>query len=85
MNADGFPGSTTCLGQRLAKLELKLVAALFVLGFDDLTAVGRRGEPLIGGALPRPDWNDMLTCKPPAGSCRLRFSRPADSVVDGRS
>lgn len=62
-----------CLGKRLATLELKLITALFVLGFDELRAVDGTGAPL--AALPRPNWNDILTCRPAAGSCYVRFGR----------
>ncbi|KAL7277339.1 hypothetical protein ACG7TL_009197 [Trametes sanguinea] len=68
-------GSTVCLGKRLATLELKLITALFVLGYDELRAVDSKGAPL--AELPRPNWNDILTCKPPAGSCYVRFGRTA--------
>ncbi|KAI0366812.1 cytochrome P450 [Pilatotrama ljubarskyi] len=68
-------GSTVCLGKRLATLELKLITALFVLGYGELRAVDGRGAPL--AELPRPNWNDILTCKPPAGSCYVRFGRTA--------
>ncbi|KAH9911851.1 cytochrome P450 [Amylocystis lapponica] len=61
-----------CMGQRLAKVELKLITAMFVLGFD-FCAVDRTGRAL--EALPRPDWNDTLTCKPPKDSCFLKFQR----------
>ncbi|KAH9855336.1 cytochrome P450 [Lenzites betulinus] len=66
-------GDTVCLGKRLATLEIKLITALFVLGFDDLRAVDAKGAPL--AALPRPNWNDILTCKPAPGSCYMRFAR----------
>ncbi|KAI0720701.1 cytochrome P450 [Cerioporus squamosus] len=69
-------GSTTCLGKRLATLELKLITALFVLGFGDLRAVDKLGAPL--EELPQPNWNDILTCKPPAGSCFVRFERTVE-------
>ncbi|TFK89028.1 cytochrome P450 [Polyporus arcularius HHB13444] len=69
-------GSTTCLGKRLATLELKLITALFVLGFGDFRAVDKLGAPL--DELPRPNWNDILTCKPPAGSCFVRFERTVE-------
>ncbi|EMD35539.1 hypothetical protein CERSUDRAFT_116287 [Gelatoporia subvermispora B] len=65
-------GKSVCLGQRLARLELKLMMALFVLGFD-CAVVDAKGRPL--NALPRPNWNDSLTCKPPKGSCYLRYER----------
>ncbi|OBZ67988.1 Lanosterol 14-alpha demethylase [Grifola frondosa] len=51
-------GNTMCLGQRLAKLELKLITALLVLGFE-LHAVDQAG--LVLDELPQPDWNDTLT------------------------
>ena len=76
-------GSTTCLGKRLATLELKLITALFVLGFSELHAADRLGAPL--AELPRPNWNDILTCKPPTGSCYLRFARTVDPGSDSNS
>ncbi|KAI0739020.1 cytochrome P450 [Daedaleopsis nitida] len=69
-------GATVCLGKRLATLELKLVTALFALGFGELRAVDRRGAPL--RELPRPNWNDVLTCRPPKGACFVRFERTAE-------
>ncbi|KAI0631078.1 cytochrome P450 [Trametes polyzona] len=74
-------GSTVCLGKRLATLELKLITALFVLGFDELRAVDAHGAPL--AALPRPNWNDILTCKPAAGSCFVRFGRTDATTAAG--
>ncbi|KAI0763121.1 cytochrome P450 [Trametes elegans] len=68
-------GATMCQGKRLAMLELKLITAQFVLGYEELRAVDARGEPL--AELPRPNWNDMLTCRPPAGTCFVRFARTA--------
>ncbi|TCD63066.1 hypothetical protein EIP91_006022 [Steccherinum ochraceum] len=56
-------GTTICLGQRLARLSLKLVTALMLLELDfDLVdrRTGRLPQPL-----PQPNWNDALTCKPP--------------------
>lgn len=68
----GRAGRTVCLGQRLAKVQLKLVTALVVLGFD-LAPVDRAGRVL--AELPRPNWNDALACKPAEGSCFLRYER----------
>ncbi|KAI0716488.1 cytochrome P450 [Earliella scabrosa] len=76
-------GTTVCLGKRLATLELKLLTALFVLGFGELRPVNGRGAPL--AELPRPNWNDILTCKPPTGSCYLRFARTVDPGSDSNS
>lgn len=61
-----------CLGQRLARVQLKLVTALVVLGFD-LAPVDRAGREL--AELPRPNWNDALACRPADGSCFLRYER----------
>jgi len=63
-------GKNVCLGQRLAKLELKLISAMFLLGFDYrvIDGTGRVPEPL-----PRPNWNDLLGCKPPKGTCLLDY------------
>ncbi|KAH9478669.1 Cytochrome P450 monooxygenase claM [Psilocybe cubensis] len=65
-------GKTLCLGTRLAKVELKLITAMFVLGFQH-TVVDRRGEP--SNPLPVPNWNDILLCRPPAGSFKLKYER----------
>ncbi|KAJ3566380.1 hypothetical protein NP233_g7040 [Leucocoprinus birnbaumii] len=57
-------GKSMCLGTRLAKVELKLIIAMFVLGFD-LGIVDKKGNPLKpGDALPAPNWNDILLCRP---------------------
>ncbi|KAJ4000129.1 cytochrome P450 [Lentinula boryana] len=65
-------GKTICLGQRLARVELKIVTALFLLGFRHSIVDGSgkfSPEP------PLPNWNDILLCRPPEGSFRLRFER----------
>jgi len=65
-------GKTLCLGTRLAKVELKLVTAMFVLGFQH-TVVDPFGES--SSPLPAPNWNDILLCRPPAGSFNLKYER----------
>lgn len=67
-----FQGNTTCLGTRLAKVELKLVVALFVLGFqhDIVDASGS-----VVGELALPNWNDILKCRPPKGTSNVRYTR----------
>lgn len=57
-------GKTLCLGTRLAKVELKLITAMFVLGFEH-SVVDASGEPMY--PLPTPNWNDILLCRPPKG------------------
>ncbi|KAI1786711.1 cytochrome P450 [Ganoderma leucocontextum] len=69
-------GSTVCQGKRLAILELKLITAQVVLGFRELRAVDTHGAPL--AELPRPNWNDVLTCRPPKGSCYVRYERTGE-------
>jgi len=63
-------GKNICLGQRLARLEMKLVAAMFVYGlkYSVVDANGRVPDPL-----PRPNWNDILGCRPPKGACLLDY------------
>lgn len=63
-------GKTTCLGQRLAKVEMKLLSAVFLIG-TNFSAVDRGGKFL--ETLPRPNWNDILGCKPPKDSCFIQF------------
>ena len=65
-----FVGKTICLGQRLAKMEMKLLSAVFLLGID-FSVVDKGGELL--ETLPRPNWNDILGCKPPKDSCFVQY------------
>lgn len=65
-----FVGKTICLGQRLAKLEMKLLSAMFLLGMD-FSVVDNGGKVL--ETLPRPNWNDILGCKPPKESCFIQY------------
>ncbi|KAG6854089.1 hypothetical protein C0991_010502 [Blastosporella zonata] len=53
-------GKTLCLGTRLAKVELKLITAMFLLGFRH-TVVDKHGRK----TNPAPNWNDILLCRPP--------------------
>ncbi|KAI0687675.1 cytochrome P450 [Cytidiella melzeri] len=67
-------GKITCMGQRLAKLQLKILTALMLsqLEFELVDQTGRTPD-----ALPRPNWNNALTCKPPdsEGPFYLQFRR----------
>ncbi|KAJ7512623.1 cytochrome P450 [Mycena galericulata] len=65
-------GKTTCLGTRLAKVELKLTTAMFLLGFDHII-VDKNGE--IPDSLPKPNWNDILMCRPAPGTCNVKYQR----------
>ncbi|KDQ58614.1 hypothetical protein JAAARDRAFT_155168 [Jaapia argillacea MUCL 33604] len=73
-------GKTVCLGQRLAKLELKLIAAMFLLGMD-FDIVDRSGKHM--ATPPRPNWNDTLLCQPQNGSFKLRFQQTPSPRLDG--
>jgi hypothetical protein len=66
------PGKTVCLGTRLAKLELKLIASMFLLGYN-YSVVDKTGQ--VPDPLPRPNWNDPFLCRPPAKSCYIKFER----------
>lgn len=62
-------GKTVCLGTRLAKLELKLITAMFVLGFRH-SVVDKSGK--IVDHSPMPNWNDILFARP-QNSCNLKY------------
>ena len=74
INLLNFLGKTTCLGTRLAKVELKLMTAMFVLGFSH-SVIDRSGAP--SNPLPVPNWNDILPCRPLIGSFGLKYQRTA--------
>ncbi|KAF8190379.1 cytochrome P450 [Mycena galopus ATCC 62051] len=65
-------GKTTCLGTRLAKVELKLTIALFLLGFDHVL-VDKSGD--VPAIVPKPNWNDILQCRPAENSCFVKYTR----------
>ncbi|KAJ7765146.1 cytochrome P450 [Mycena olivaceomarginata] len=67
-------GKTTCLGTRLAKIELKLTVALFLLGFDHVLVSDDGNTPT---APPKPNWNDILQCRPAHGACSVKYTRTA--------
>jgi hypothetical protein len=73
-----FAGKSVCLGSRLAKVELKLILSLFVLGYD-LNIVDKDGKP--SETLPEPNWNDILLCRPPKGSFYVGFSRKDNTLL----
>jgi len=70
-------GKTICLGTRLAKLELKLVTAMFILGFRH-SVVDKIGKP--SNPLPLPNWNDILLCRPPVGSFKVKYERTSRTL-----
>jgi hypothetical protein len=66
-----FSGRVNCLGTRLAKIEMKLIVALLLFGFE-FTTVDAAG--LMANPHPRPNWNDILTCKPTDGCYSVKYS-----------
>ena len=64
------------MGQRLAKLQMKLLLAMLLLNFD-LTLIDKAGQLL--EETPRPNWNDHLACKPPPDSCFVRLDQQKSS------
>ncbi|KAH8101141.1 cytochrome P450 [Cristinia sonorae] len=67
-------GTTVCMGQRLARLSLKLITALMLLELDFDLVDRRTGQPPL--VLPQPNWNDALTCKPDNEDTRhMRYRR----------
>ncbi|KAJ7359489.1 cytochrome P450 [Mycena albidolilacea] len=68
-------GRHVCLGMRLAKLEVKLVLAMFFLTFEFqvVDAAGR-----VPKSLPRVDFNDLQRPRPQKGNpCYIKFKRLA--------
>jgi len=61
-----------CLGSRLAKLQVKLLAALLLMDFDFET-VDESGR--IANPPPKPNWNDALTGRPALGQFFLKYRR----------
>ena len=61
-----------CLGSRLARLQIKLLASLLLTDFDFETvdASGRIANPP-----PKPDWNDALTGRPALGQVFVKYKR----------
>lgn len=65
-------GRHPCAGMKVAKLELKLVLALMVLGYD-YSVVDKEGKRI--SVLPQPDLNDTEHGYPLGEMCYLKFRR----------
>lgn len=57
LNSDLHSGRHPCAGMRVAKLEMKILVTMMLLGFD-LTVVDKQGNPT--NEIPGPDRNDIL-------------------------
>jgi sterol 14-demethylase len=65
-------GGTTCIGSRLARLNIKLLSALLLVDFDfDTVDAGGR----VVDSPPKPNWNDPVTCRPAEGQFFLKYNR----------
>jgi cytochrome P450 len=65
-------GNVTCMGMRLAKLELKLVISMMLLGFRH-SVVNEAGLPPSPGF--HPDWNDYMGCRPSKEAIFVKYER----------
>ncbi|KAF8816709.1 cytochrome P450 [Phlegmacium glaucopus] len=67
-------GRHPCSGMRFAKLEIKIIVALMVVGFefDLVDSTGKRA------AMPQPDRNDLHMSRPLGDPCFLQFRRIVD-------
>jgi hypothetical protein len=73
----GILGRTTCIGSRLARLNIKLISALLLMDFDfDTVDVSGR----IVDSPPKPNWNDPVTCRPAQGQFFLKYKRLDNSL-----
>ncbi|KAG6827882.1 hypothetical protein H0H92_010091 [Tricholoma furcatifolium] len=66
-------GRHPCAGMHVAKLEIKIFTALFLLAFD-YEFVDASGNPLT--EIPRPDYNDIKLVRP-LQDCFIKFKRVA--------
>ncbi|KAF4611869.1 hypothetical protein D9613_003960 [Agrocybe pediades] len=68
-------GRHPCAGMRMAKLEIKLVLSLFLLGYE-YTLVDKSGK--FPKTLPRPDRNDDLHSRPLGDPCYLQYRKRSE-------
>ena len=69
-------GRTTCMGSRLARLNIKLLSALLLMDFD-FDTVDANGR--VVDAPPKPNWNDSIGCRPAQGKFFLKYRRRDNS------
>ncbi|KAF9457598.1 cytochrome P450 [Collybia nuda] len=65
-------GRHPCTGMKVAKLEIKIVVALFIVGYeyDLVDSSGKHSK-----SLPKPDYNDIQQARPVGEPCYLKFKR----------
>ncbi|KAF8872702.1 cytochrome P450 [Infundibulicybe gibba] len=68
-------GRHPCTGMKVAKMEIKMITALFLLGYEyDL--VDAKGQT--STSLPRPNYNDIHQARPIGEPCYFKFKRVVD-------
>ncbi|KAF9522380.1 cytochrome P450 [Crepidotus variabilis] len=68
-------GRHPCAGMRIAKLEIKLILAMLLLGYD-YTLVDANGQPT--DILPKPNRNDIQQSRPLGKPVYMKFQRLRD-------
>jgi sterol 14-demethylase len=68
-------GRHPCSGMRVAKLEVKVIMAVMLAGYD-FDVVDKNGKHLKN--LPKPDRNDIHQARPVGEPCYLQFERIVD-------
>ncbi|KAF9522381.1 cytochrome P450 [Crepidotus variabilis] len=68
-------GRHPCAGMRIARLEIKLVLAMLLLGYD-YTLVDGKGRPT--NVLPKPNRNDIQQARPMGETVYMKFKRVRD-------
>ncbi|KAG6819749.1 hypothetical protein H0H93_009049 [Arthromyces matolae] len=69
------PLAHPCPGAKLAKLELKVLLALFLTAYEYDIVDGSGKLPI---ALPKPDYNDTQQARPVGEPCFIKFKRVVD-------
>ncbi|KAF8815722.1 cytochrome P450 [Phlegmacium glaucopus] len=68
-------GRHPCSGMKVAKLEIKIILAFMLAGFD-FGIVDKSGKPVT--ELPKPDRNDIHQSRPLGDPCYLQFKRTVE-------
>ncbi|KAF8221627.1 cytochrome P450 [Tricholoma matsutake] len=68
-------GRHPCVGMKIAKLEIKIIIALFFTGYE-YDVVDAHGRPV--NYLPNPNYNDIHQTRPYGEPCYIKFKRVVD-------
>jgi len=69
-------GRHACVGVKMAKLQMKLVLALMLLGYEYELVDGSEKYP---ASFPQPDRNDIQQARPLGDPCYLKFKRVVEA------